>query len=209
MSQRQEAVRVKVAASGLEDVGEPRARLSRTLLDALGLKTGQPVRISTGERHVLLHAYPAGAEDDGLNIVRLDGTQLRKLGVDLGASVEVQRYDGRSAQRIELVAVGDLPDVELPIAEIRQALAERPVVVGDTVKVTPTRKTFDVEVNVLGLNVAGVTGAVNDAEGVMLRVANTVPDGVVTVGDATQIEIRHAETVAPDEPVGRFGAASR
>ena len=209
MSQRQETVRVKVAASGLEDVGEPRARLSRTLLDALGLKTGQPIRISAGGHYVLLHAYPGGAEDDGLDIVRLNGTHLRKLRVELGASVEVQRYDGRSAERVELVAVGDLPDVELPIAEIRQALSERPVVMGDTVKVTPTRKTFDVEVNVLGLNVAGVTGAVNDAEGVMLRVANTVPDGVVTVGDDTQIEIRHAETVAPDEGLGHPEAASR
>jgi transitional endoplasmic reticulum ATPase len=197
--QRQEAARVRVAAAGLDDVGEARARLSRTLLDALGLKTGQPIRISAGEHSVLLHAYPAGAEDDGLYIVRLDGTQRRKLGVDVGDIADVQRYDGRTAQRVELVAVGDLTEVELPMDEIRQALAERPVVVDDTVKVTPTRKTFDVQVNVLGLNVAGVTGAVNDADGVVLRVAETTPPGVVMVDEKTRIEIRHAGTAVTDE----------
>jgi transitional endoplasmic reticulum ATPase len=203
MSKRQETVRVKVAAAGLEDVGEPRARISRTLLDALALKTGQPVRISVGPRSVLLHAYPAGEEDDGLNLVRLDGTARRKLGVQVGDTADVQRYDGRKAQRVELVAVGDLSEIELPLEEIRNALAERPVVVGDTVKVTPTRKTFDVQVNLLGLNVAGVTGAVNDAEGVILRVVDTTPAGVVTVDDATQLEIRHAETSASDDGAGR------
>jgi transitional endoplasmic reticulum ATPase len=203
MSQRQESVRVKVAAAGLEDVGEPRARLSRTLIDALGLKSGQPVRISAGPNSVLLYAYPAGAEDDGLDVVRLDGTQRRKLGVQVGDAANLRRYDGRTAQRVELVAIGDLTDVELPLEEIRQALAERPVVLGDTVKVTPTRKTFDVEVNVLGLNLAGVTGAVNDADGVILRVAATRPAGVVTVDRGTQIEIRHAEAPAADEPGGR------
>jgi hypothetical protein len=80
--------------------------------------------------------------------------------------------------------------------EIRDALAERPVIVGDTVKVTPTRKTFDAELNVLGLTVAGVTGSVNDADGVMLRVSETTPAGVVTVDQATEVDVRHADAIA-------------
>ena len=188
---QQDRVSVRVAASGLDDVGEPRARLSRTLLDKLRLKPGAPVRLVAAHRSVLLHAYPAGIEDDGLEIVRIDGTQRRRLGVDVGDSAFVERYDGRTAQRICLAALGRLDDADLPIDQIRNALAERPVVVGDTVKVTPTRKTFDAQVNVLGLTLAGVTGAVNDAEGVMLRVTRTEPPGVVTVGESTQIDIRY------------------
>ena len=196
---QKDPVTVNVAAAGLEDVGEPRARVSRTLLEALGLEVGAPVRLVAGDRSVLLHAHPAGLEDDGLTLVRLDGTQRRRLGVEVGDTATLERYDGRKAERVRLVALGDLAEADLPMDELRSALAERPVVVGDTVKVTPTRKTFDAQVNVLGLTLAGVTGSVNDAEGVMLRVAETTPEGVVTVDDATAIEISQARPERADE----------
>ncbi|MFN2567277.1 MAG: hypothetical protein ABR499_19955 [Gemmatimonadaceae bacterium] len=189
---RQDPVRVRVAASGLADVGEPCARVSRTLLDALGLDEGAPVRLVASDRSVLLRAYPGGVEDDGLDVVRIDGAQRRKLGVEVGDVVLLARYDGRAAERVCLVALGDLGEADLPMGEIRSALAERPVIVGDTVKVTPTRKTFGAELNLLGLTLAGVSGSVNDAHGVILRVTETIPAGVVTVGDATQIDVRHA-----------------
>lgn len=188
--------RAHVAAAGLEDVGEPRARLSRTLLKALGLQDGAHVRLVAGDRSVLLSALAGGVEDDGLDVVRLDGAQRRKLGVEVGDSVTIEPYDGRRAERVCLVALGRIEEADLPVKEIRDALAERPVIVGDTVKVTPTRKTFDAEVNVLGLTVAGVTGAVNDADGVMLRVSETTPAGIVTVDDATQLDVRHADALA-------------
>ena len=185
-----------VAAAGLEDVGEARARLSRTLREALNLKEGAHVRLIAGDRSLLLNALEAGAEDDGLRVVRLDGTQRRQLGVEVGDSVVVEPYDGRRAERVCLVALGRIDEADLPVKEIREALAERPVVVGDTVKVTPTRKTFDAEVNLLGLTVAAVTGSVNDADGVMLRVFETTPPGVVTVDDETQVDVRHADSMA-------------
>jgi Cell division protein 48 (CDC48), N-terminal domain/Cell division protein 48 (CDC48), domain 2 len=190
--------RAHVAAAGLQDVGEPRARLSRTLLKALSLQDGAHVRLVAGDRSILLNALAGGVEDDGLDVVRLDGAQRRRLGVEVGDSVTIEPYEGRRAERVCLVALGRIEEADLPVKEIRDALAERPVVVGDTVKVTPTRKTFDAEVNVLGLTVAGVTGSVNDAEGVMLRVAETTPAGIVTVDDGTQLDVRHAEAIAGD-----------
>jgi transitional endoplasmic reticulum ATPase len=202
MRQWQKSVQVQVGPAGLEDVGEAHARLSRTVLAALGVKEGEPVQLAADNESMVLRAYPAGEEDDGLNLVRLSGTQCRRLGVDVGGTVVVRRFDSRIAERIRLVAIGKLADVDLPLDEIRTALAERPVVVGDTVTVTPTRKAFDAQFNLLGLTVAGVTGSVADAEGLLLRVAETTPGGVVTVDDATQIEVHHA-AAAPDDDVGR------
>jgi transitional endoplasmic reticulum ATPase len=202
MKQSENGVRVQVGPAGLEDVGEARARLSRTVLAALGVKEGEPVQVATDDQSMLLRAYPAGEEDDGLDLVRLDGTQCRRLGVDVGGTVVVRRYDRRIAERVRLVAIGDLADVDLPLHEIRTALAERPVVVGDTVSVTPTRKTFDAQLNLLGLTLAGVTGSVADAEGLLLRVAETTPRGVVTVDDETQIDIRHAAASPSDDDAG-------
>lgn len=194
-----QSVRVQVGPAALEDVGEAHARLSCTVLAQLGVKEGEPVQVVAGGQSMLVRAYPAGSEDDGLNLVRLDGTQCRRLGVDVGGTVVVRRYDNRIAERVRLVAIGDLADVNLPLDEIRSALADQPVVVGDTVRVTPTRKTFDAQVNLLGLNLAAVTGSVADAVGLLLRVAETTPAGVVTVDDATQIEVRHAAAGSDDD----------
>jgi transitional endoplasmic reticulum ATPase len=199
MSEWKKSVRVQVGPGSLEDVGQAQARLSRTVLAALGVQEGDPVQVATDNQSILLRAYPAGAEDDGLDLIRLDGTQRRRLGVDVGGTVVVQRYDRRMAERVRLVAIGDLTHVDLPIDEIRTALAERPVVVGDTVKVTPTRKTFDAQVNLLGLTLGGVTGSVADDEGLLLRVAETTPAGVVSVDEATQIEVRHAAAASDDD----------
>jgi transitional endoplasmic reticulum ATPase len=201
MKQALKSMRVQVGPVGLADVGEDRARLSRTVLAALGVNEGDAVQVLADDQSMLLRAYAAGVEDDGLNLVRLDGIQRRKLGVDVGATVVVGRYSSPVAERVRLVAIGGLADLNLPLDEIRSALAERPVVVGDSVRVTPSRKTFDAQVNLLGLTLAGVTGSVADADGVLLRVADTTPAGVVAVDDATQIEIRHA--AAADDDAGQ------
>jgi len=200
MAQRQDSMRVRVGAAGADDVGGSRARLSRTVLDALGIEEeGAPIRITAGSRSILLHASAAGEEDDGLDLVRLDTAARLRLGVDIGAAAAVQRLDARTAAHVELVGVGDLTDVDLPLDEIRAALAERPVVVGDTIRVTPTRKAFDAQVSLLGLSLAGVSGSVADAEGVLLRVAATTPAGVVTVDNGTDIEVVHAEGADADD----------
>jgi transitional endoplasmic reticulum ATPase len=201
MKQALKSMRVQVGPVGLADVGEDRARLSRNVLAALGLNEGDAVQVLADDQSMLLRAYAAGAEDDGLNLVRLDGIQRRKLAVDVGATVVVGRYSSPVAERVRLVAIGDLAHLSLPLDEIRSALAERPVVVGDSVRVTPSRKTFDAQVNLLGLTLAGVTGSVADADGVLLRVADTTPAGVVTVDEATQIEVRHA--AAADDDAGQ------
>jgi transitional endoplasmic reticulum ATPase len=196
--QQKSRATVRVAAAGLEEAGEPHARVSRTLLRAMGLKAGTPVRLVAGGKAVLLHAQPAGLEDDGLSVVRIDGMQRRRLGVEVGDTATLERYDGRTAILVRLVALGQLADVDLPMDEIRRALAERPVIVGDTVRVTPTRKTFDAQVSLLGLTLAGVSGAVHDTEGVLLRVTETTPRGVVSVDEATEIEIGSARSDGDD-----------
>src|SRR5688572_24499537 len=118
MRQRERSVRVQVGPASLEDVGGARARISRTVLAALDVKEGEPVQVAADNQSMLLRAYTAGAEDDGLNLVRLDGTQCQKLGVDVGGTVVVQRYDSRIADWVRLVAIGNLADINLPLDEI-------------------------------------------------------------------------------------------
>src|SRR5919202_272318 len=130
MAGHEQSIRLRVADAQLEDVAEGRARLSRDVFDALRLKRGELVQIA-GPQKVLASAFPAGPEDDGLNLVRLDGTIRRRLAVDIGEAVEVRRYDPRVAKRVRLVAIGDSRALgELTPEDVRATLAEQTIIVG-------------------------------------------------------------------------------
>ena len=184
--------RMRVADAKLEDVAEGRARLSSESFSALRLKRGDRVQIS-GAARILAAALPAGPEDDGLDLVRLDGTQRRKIGVRVGETVEVKRFDPKSAERVRLIAVGNNRALEMSPHEIRATLAEQSVVVGDTFSVAPERRDFQAEVSVLGLRLVEFTGSSAGPNAVLVRVVETSPPGVVRVTDETEIEITPAD----------------
>jgi transitional endoplasmic reticulum ATPase len=194
-------LQAQVGDAPLDDVAEGRARLSRDLFEGLRLTAGARVRIA-GAEPIIATAYPGGPEDDGLGLVRLDGVQRRRLGVEVGGTVSVQPVERRIATKVRLVALGDTTGVELPLDAVRARLAEHPVIVGDTILVTPRRKRLDASLSVLGLNVAGVVGSISDAEGVLLRVSSTTPGGVVEVDASTEIEMLESSAATDDEMDG-------
>ena len=185
---RGKRIRLQVADARLEDVAEGVARIGRAAFEGLDTRPGDFVRIS-GDRSILAVVHPVPAEDEGLEIVRLDGLQRRKLGVEVGGFVELVRYDVRPAERIRLVAIGDGEAFVTSTDDLRSILGNRSLIAGDTIEVTPRRKEFQAQVNVLGLNLAEVVGASSDCGSVLLRVASTTPNGVVCVGDGTKIEM--------------------
>jgi transitional endoplasmic reticulum ATPase len=183
-----ESVRLRVGDAKLEDVAEGRARLSPHIFRTLRLKQGDMVQVG-GKKHILAAALPAGAEDEGLDLIRLDGTQRLKLGVHVGDTVEVQRYDARAAQRVRLVTLGNSRALEMAPHEIRATLAEKSVIVGDTFSVAPDRRDFQAEVSVLGLRLVEFTGSSAGPNAVLVRVVETSPPGVVRITDETEIEV--------------------
>ena len=188
MNGRTEKVRLRVGDARLEDVAEGRARLSRELFPALGLKKGDRIRV-TGAHSILATALPADPEDDGLELIRLDGTQRRKTGVPIGGTVEVQRHDVRPASKVQLAALGDSDRIELSIDDLRRALAQGPIIAGDTVGVSPRKREFYAQVNVLGLNLAEIEGASSECGSVLFHVVSTTPAGVVQVTEQTEVEL--------------------
>lgn len=184
-------VRLIVGDHRLQDIGEAVARLSDKGIAALALKPGDRVEV-TGTSKLVALALPAGPEDDGLDLIRLDGTQRRQLGVRLGERVEVRRHALADATHIQLIAIGDLRSVDLSPEEIRRALGEGPVAVGDTLTVTPNGRVFEASVSLLGIELASVAGSSSDTHAAVLRVVATRPEGVVEVTPATEIEVVQA-----------------
>lgn len=184
-------VRLIVGDHRPQDIGEAVARLSDKAIAALALTQGDRVEV-TGASKLVALALPAGPADDGLDLIRLDGAQRRQLGVQLGERVEVRRHAPTHAQHIRLIAIGDLRSVDLSPEEIRRALGERVVAVGDTLTVAPNGHVFDARVSLLGIELASIAGSSSGTNAVVLRVVATRPAGVVEVTPATEIEVVQA-----------------
>ncbi|HJU89991.1 MAG TPA: hypothetical protein VJ672_11395 [Gemmatimonadaceae bacterium] len=184
-------VQLRVADASLADVAEGRARISREEFDALALTPGSLVRIR-GEAPILADAYPAGAEDDGLGLIRLDGTQRHRLRVSLGDTVEVARYDAADAVKIRCRAIGSSRALDVSPYDVHAALLNHMVTRGDTFSISPSRRDFEARVSLLGLSVVDVVGSSAGAHAALVRVVETHPSGVVRVVSETEIEIAHA-----------------
>jgi len=179
---------LRVGDAQLEDIAEGRARISRDSFDALRLSPDELVRI-VGQRPLLARAHLAGVEDDGLELVRLDGSQRRVLGVGLGDLVDVQPYEATPATRVRLVAIGSRRSLELSPYDIRAALGNRPIEAGETLAVSPARRDFKAEVSLLGINLVGVVGSSSGAHAALVRVVQTSPPGIVRLTDETVIDV--------------------
>jgi transitional endoplasmic reticulum ATPase len=204
MAEQPECVRLVVGDATLDDVAESNARLSTKVLERLRIREGDPVRV-IGRHEIVATALAAGPEDEGLDIIRLDGTQRRALGIEPGDPVDVIPLQLKDAERVELVAVGDAARTDLSLEDVRADLAGRAIVVGQTIMTAPTKKTFDAEVSLLGLPVADVHGTSSDLDGVLLRVVATTPEGIVRIADNTVIELRPLDA---DEDHAEHGHAA-
>jgi transitional endoplasmic reticulum ATPase len=192
-------LRLTVGDAKLDDVGEGRARISPHLMDALDLGEGELLRVH-GEHPILVSALPSTPDDEGLDLLRLDATQRRKAGVEIGDVVEAERHEVPPATQVRLVLVGHSGEYEPAPDDLRAELAAQPIVTGDTLSVAPKENTFDAHVNVLGLTVAEVVGSSTDCGALLARVVETAPSGVVQVTEDTEILLETGGTEESDAP---------
>jgi transitional endoplasmic reticulum ATPase len=94
-------VQVQVANARPEDVGKGVARVSRKILQSLGIQQGDVLEI-IGQRHTAAIAITPYPEDEDLEIIRLDGLQRANAGVTAGERIEVRRIQTRPATRVTL-----------------------------------------------------------------------------------------------------------
>ena len=82
--------RLQVANLPPADSGRGIARLPRQTMEALGLSDGDVVEI-VGKRSTPARVIRPYGDDEGLDIIRLDGLQRANAGVGSGDFVEVRK----------------------------------------------------------------------------------------------------------------------
>jgi transitional endoplasmic reticulum ATPase len=92
-------VRLQVAAARQEESGRGVARMPRSAFQALGITEGDTVEIE-GKRITAAIAFQAYAEDEALEVVRLDGLQRANADTASGEHVKIRRAEPRPATRV-------------------------------------------------------------------------------------------------------------
>ena len=124
--------KVQVASLPPADSGRGFARLPDKLMAELGLNEGDVIEI-LGKRSTAARAIRPYGEDEGIDIIRLDGLQRANAGVGSGDFVEVRKAESKPATRV--VFAPAQPNVRLQgsAEALQRTFAGRPLGEGDTV----------------------------------------------------------------------------
>ena len=122
---------LRVADARQRDVGHGKVRIDNDTMQKLGITAGDFVEIH-GKKMTVAVAWPAYAEDQGQEIIRMDGLIRRNAGVALNEYVSVRKADVKEAQAIVFAPT----DVRLSVDEefvsfVKRRFMDMPFIEGD------------------------------------------------------------------------------
>ena len=187
MAENQEGIRLQVANARPEDAGRGIARVGPAAMTALGIQPGDAVEI-IGKRHTAAIAIPPYSEDEGLELVRLDGLQRVNAGVASGDRVELKRADTKPATRVVFGPAQKNIRLQGSGEALSRTFAGRPLVAGDVVS-TSAQSPLPPDPRVPEALRSRFNMPSYGLQEIRLVVVSTAPRGVVQITPQTEIEL--------------------
>ena len=178
-------VRLQVAAARQEESGNGIARMPKTAMAALGITEGDVVEIA-GKRTTAARAVLAYAEDEGLEVIRLDGLQRGNAEAGSGDHVTVRKADSRPATRVIFAPAQREMRLQGPSAALKRNFFGRPLVSGDLVATSGQQRVQDVPPQLARMLNAPAYALTQ----IRLSVVATTPKGIVHIDENTEVELR-------------------
>jgi transitional endoplasmic reticulum ATPase len=192
--ERTKSRRVQVASLPPADSGRGFARLPDRLMDDLGLNEGDVIEI-VGKRSTAARAIRPFGEDEGIDIIRLDGLQRANAGVGSGDFVQVTKTESKPATRV--VFAPAQPNVRLQgsAEALKRTFAGRPLVEGDTVATAGHQRiNADMPEHIRQL----LNAPAYALQELRLVVVSAAPKGIVHIDGKTTVELLPEYTGAPE-----------
>jgi len=178
--------RLQVANLPPADSGRGVARLPAKLMESLGLAEGAVIEI-IGKRSTAARAIRHYGEDEGLDIIRLDGLQRANAGVGSGDFVEIEKAVSKPATRVVFAPAQSNVRLQGSTAALQRSFEGRPITEGDIVATAGhQRVNADMPEHVRQL----LNAPAFALQEVRLAVVTTVPRGIVHIDDKTVVEMR-------------------
>lgn len=179
--------KIQVANARPEDSGSGLARVPASVMQELGLTEGDPIEI-VGKRSTVSRAVLSYREDEGLDLIRIDGLQRANAEVGSGDFVTIARAEVRPAQRIVLAPAQENLRLSGNPDALKRVFAGRPVAAGDVVATAGQQQ---VDRSNMPPQLRQMFSAPAYAlQEIRLTVISTVPRGYVVIDASTEIELR-------------------
>ena len=178
-------VKLQVAAARQEESGQGIARLPKAAMAALGITEGDVLEI-VGKRSTPARAVLPYAEDEGLEVIRLDGLQRANAEVGSGDHVVVRKAESRPATRVVFAPAQREMRLQGPAQALQRNFFGRPLVAGDVVATTGQQQVQDMPPQVARMFNAPAFALTQ----IRLTVVSTVPKGIVHIDENTEVELR-------------------
>jgi transitional endoplasmic reticulum ATPase len=178
-------VRLQVAAARQEESGQGIARLPKSALSALGAMEGDVLEV-TGKRVTVARAVLAYAEDEAIEVIRLDGLQRANAEVGSGDHVNVRKAESRPAQRVVFAPAQKEMRLQGPSLALKRNFFARPLLAGDIVATTGQQQVRDMPPQLARMFNAPAYALTQ----IRLTVVSTSPKGIVHIDENTEVELR-------------------
>ncbi|MCY7399331.1 MAG: CDC48 family AAA ATPase [Sphingomonas bacterium] len=177
--------RVQVANLPPADSGRGVARLPVKLMTELGLAEGDVIEI-VGKRATAARAIRPFGEDEGLDIIRLDGLQRANAGVGSGDFVEVRKAESKPATRVVFAPAANNVRLQGSAQALQRSFEGRPFTEGDTVATAGhQRVNADMPEHIRQL----LNAPAFALQEVRLTVVSATPRGIVHIDAKTVVEL--------------------
>ena len=178
-------VRLQVAAARQEESGQGVARLPRSAFQALGVTEGDVVEIE-GKRTTVAIAASAYAEDESLEVVRLDGLQRGNAETGSGEHVKIRAAQSQPATRVVFAPATREMRLQGPTQALKRNFFRKPLLAGDLVATTGQQPVQNMPPDVRRMFNAPAYALTQ----IRLQVVSTSPKGIVHIDENTEVELR-------------------
>ncbi|MEA3014202.1 MAG: transitional endoplasmic reticulum ATPase, partial [Sphingomonadales bacterium] len=127
--------RLQVATMRPDDSGRGIARLPRAVMAELGLAEGDVIEL-VGKRTTPARAVGPYPEDEGLEIIRLDGLQRANAEIGSGDFVTVRKAESKAAQRVVFAPAQKNLRLHGSAQALTRSFGMKPLTAGDVVATT-------------------------------------------------------------------------
>ena len=198
MSNDERTLQLKVVEANQGDVGRGLVRIDYSIMRDHGLETGDIVEISSERasgRKTGALVIPGRREDRGKRIIRMDGLIRGNVGTSLGETVRIRQIKKREAKRITIAPAEERIRLLVRSEIIRERLQNHPISRGDLLvihgqirKIPPSGGSTGTGMDDFISRFFGASSPVSLGE-IKVVVVSTDPEGIVTVGDSTEVSI--------------------
>ncbi|MEE9551006.1 MAG: CDC48 family AAA ATPase [Candidatus Binatia bacterium] len=185
------SARLRVAGAQQQDVGKGIVRIGADQIRSLALERGDIIEIK-GKGVTAAIPVPAYKQDEGLDIVRMDGLIRSNAKVGIGEYVEIKKGDWKEAKKVSLAPAKEGLRIAGSGEGLKPTLLYRPLLQGDLISTTVfnrPRQSFPTDSYsddfFRGFFESPAFGLME----IRLVVTSTVPKGLVRVSEETQIEL--------------------